>query len=100
MGSCLISADTPVVKTSNSFLADSEYTEPAATSCIRCGRCVRACAMELMPLKIEKAYRDKNINELKRLKTGLCMNCGACTYVCPANRRLAETNQLAKLLIR
>ena len=100
MGSCLLSTDTPVVKTSNSFLADSEYTEPVTTACIRCGRCVRACAMELMPLRLEKAYRDKNKNELKRLKVGLCMNCGACTYVCPANRRLAETNQLAKLLIR
>lgn len=100
MGSCLLSTDTPVVKTSNSFLADSEYTEPVTTACIRCGRCVRACAMELMPLRLEKAYRDKNKNELKRLKVGLCMNCGACTYVCPANRKLAETNQLAKLLIR
>ncbi|WP_044973635.1 electron transport complex subunit RsxC [Ruminococcus sp. HUN007] len=100
MGSCLMTADTPVVKTSNSFIADREYTEPVTTSCIRCGRCVRACSMNLMPLMIEKAFINRNTSELKRLRAGLCMNCGACTYVCPANRRLAETNQLAKELIR
>lgn len=99
MGSCLINAETPVVKTSNSFLADSEYTEPKETACIRCGRCVRACSMNLMPLEIEKAYRKKDSAALSALKLNLCMNCGACTYVCPANRKLAETNQLAKAFL-
>ena len=37
--------------------------------------------------------------DLKQLKVLLCMNCGSCTYVCPANRKPAETNQLAKALI-
>jgi len=99
MGACLVTAETPVVKTSNSFLADSEYTVPVETSCIRCGRCVRACSMNLMPLEIEKAYRKKDAKAIAELKTGLCMNCGACTYVCPANRPLAETNQLAKAFL-
>ena len=99
MGTCLLSTETPVVKTSNSILADADYHEPVMTSCIRCGRCVRGCAMGLMPLELEKAYRKKDINALKALKVNLCMNCGACTYVCPANRRLAETNQLAKALV-
>ncbi|MCQ2464996.1 MAG: electron transport complex subunit RsxC [Oscillospiraceae bacterium] len=99
MGACLINAETPVVKTSNSFLADSDYTEPVTTACIRCGRCVRACSMNLMPLEIEKAYKRKDTAALQSLKLGLCMNCGACTYVCPANRKLAETNQLAKAFL-
>ena len=99
MGACLFSADTPVVKTSNSFIAEKDYREPVQSACIRCGRCVRACSMNLMPLEIEKAFRRKDISALQSLKTGLCMNCGACTYVCPANRKLAETNQLAKALL-
>ncbi len=99
MGACLISAETPVVKTSNSFLADSEYTEPVQSACIRCGRCVRACSMNLMPLEIERAFSRKDSAALAELKVGLCMNCGACTYVCPANHRLAETNQLAKAFL-
>jgi electron transport complex protein RnfC len=27
------------------------------------------------------------------------MNCGCCTYVCPAKRPVAETNQFAKALV-
>ena len=38
-------------------------------------------------------------DELQELKVNLCMNCGSCTFVCPANRKLAETNQLAKTLL-
>lgn len=99
MGACLINTETPVVKTSNSFLALSDYKELKSSSCIRCGRCVRACPMELMPLELEKAYRRRDIEALKKLKLNLCMNCGCCTYVCPANRKLAETNQLAKAIM-
>ena len=39
------------------------------------------------------------IEELKRLKVALCMNCGCCSYACPAHRPLAEINQLAKAMI-
>ena len=99
MGSCLINLDTPVTKTSNSFLAIKDYKEPEKSACIRCGRCIRACPLNLMPTELEKAYIKKNISALESLKVMLCMNCGSCTYVCPANRRLAETNQLAKALI-
>ena len=99
MGACLINPETPVVKTSNSFLADSEYTEPVETDCIRCGRCIRGCSMNLMPVEIEKAFRKKDSAALAALKVNLCMNCGACTYVCPANKKLAEINQLAKAFL-
>lgn len=99
MGTCLMSPDTPITKTSNSVLALSEYTEPVKSACIRCGGCIRACPMQLMPTEIEKAYKRRDIEALQKLKVNLCMNCGSCTYVCPANRRLAETNQLAKALI-
>jgi electron transport complex protein RnfC len=52
-----------------------------------------------VPADIVRAYRIRNIDELKKLNVLLCMNCGSCTFVCPANRKLAETNQLAKALI-
>lgn len=99
MGSCLVTVETPVTKTSNSFLAVSDYKEPVQSSCIRCGRCVRACPLNLMPTEMEKAYQRRDVETLLALKVTLCMNCGSCTYVCPANRRLAETNQLAKSIL-
>lgn len=99
MGMSVPDIDMPVVKTSNALLAINHFDARKASACIRCGRCVRVCPMNLMPAEIDKAYKIKNIEELKALKVMLCMNCGSCTYVCPANRRLAETNQLAKALI-
>ena len=99
MGMSIPDMNMPVVKTSNALLAIKTYDERKTSNCIRCGRCVRVCPMGLMPAEIDKAYKIKNIAELKELKVMLCMICGSCTYVCPANRKLAETNQLAKSLI-
>ena len=99
MGMSVPDMDMPVVKTSNALLAFDHYDERRTSNCIRCGRCVRVCPLGLMPADIDRAYKTRNIEELKQLKVMLCMNCGSCTYVCPANRKLAETNQLAKTLI-
>ena len=99
MGMSVPDIDMPVVKTSNALLAFKTFDERRTSACIRCGRCVRVCPLGLMPAEIDKAYKIRNIDELKALKVTLCMNCGSCTYVCPANRKLAETNQLAKMLI-
>lgn len=99
MGMCLYDTDQSVTKSTNAILAFKEGKLPETTACIRCGRCVKACPLNLMPLMIEKAYNVKDVDELKRLKVMLCMNCGCCSYVCPAHRPLAEINQLAKGLI-
>ena len=99
MGMALDIADRPVIKVNNAILAFKDIPERKTTSCIRCGRCVRACPVKLMPVSLESAYDRGDIYELERLKVRLCINCGCCSYVCPANRRLAEKNQLAKGLL-
>lgn len=99
MGICLYDTDQPILKNNNAILAFKEGKMPETTACIRCGRCVRTCPFNLMPLMIESAYKAKDVEELKRLKVMLCMNCGCCSYACPAHRPLAEINQLAKGLI-
>lgn len=99
MGMCLYTADTPIGKPNNAILALEHYQENPETACIRCGRCMHACPMRLMPTELEKAYRTRDVAALQKLKLSLCMNCGSCTYVCPAGRHLAETNQLAKALL-
>lgn len=99
MGMCIPDISMPVTKTTNALLAFKRYDDRKTSACIRCGRCVNVCPLGLMPAEIDRAYKIKNIDDLKALKVTLCMNCGSCTYVCPANRKLAETNQLAKSLI-
>ena len=108
MGMCLYELDTPVTKTTNAILAFGEKADKkkgiedrcAQTNCIKCGRCISACPLNLMPTELEKAYDRRDKEALMKLKVGLCMNCGSCSYVCPAKRDLAEKNQLAKAFIR
>ncbi|MBQ8918196.1 MAG: 4Fe-4S dicluster domain-containing protein, partial [Oscillospiraceae bacterium] len=68
--------------------------------CIRCGRCTRNCPFHLMPVNIYKAYGEEDVEKLQELKVNLCMECGCCSYVCPAKRHLVTTNKLAKKLLR
>jgi len=99
MGIALDNAERPIIKVNNALLAFRSTAEPVTTSCIRCGRCIRACPVKLMPTSLESAYDREDTAELERLKVMLCINCGCCSYVCPANRHLAEKNQLAKGLL-
>lgn len=98
MGASLYSPDQPVTKQQNGLLALTTVKKAKATACIRCGRCMRACPMNLMPMQLERAYRIEDTAALNRHHVMLCMNCGCCSYVCPAKRPLAESIQLAKQL--
>lgn len=100
MGTCIYDENTPVSKTNNAVLLFADTKPSATTACIRCGRCVNACSMGLMPTELEHAYDAKNAELLEKLNINLCMNCGACTFVCPAKRNISEKNQLAKLFVR
>lgn len=100
MGISFYDAEMPVTKTTNALLLFADTTRLSHTACIRCGRCVRACSMGLMPTELEHAFDARNSNALVELHVDLCMNCGACSYVCPAKRNLSENNQLAKEYIR
>ena len=100
MGMCAFDPDTPLGKTNNAVLLFGGTKPRKTTACIRCGRCVRACAVNLQPTELESAYDARDAAALDRLKVNLCMNCGACSFVCPAKRPLAEKNQLAKDFLR
>ncbi len=101
MGSSVYDPEMPIMKTNNAVLFfEGAVASANPTPCIRCGRCVRACSLNLMPTALEAAYDAKDIEGLKKLKVNLCMNCGACSFVCPAKRNLSEKNQLAKILLR
>lgn len=92
MGKAMFDIDVPVTKTSSSLLCmshdDVAANEP--TACIRCGRCVDACPSRLVP-QIMIQYAERNdIDGFKRVGGMECYECGSCTYVCPAKRRLTQ----------
>lgn len=102
MGVSCQNDQTPIVKSNNAILAFN--AEDAAmkpeTACIRCGRCMRTCPVGLNPAGIDRAYHSENVDALKELKVNLCMECGCCSYVCPAKRHLVVYNQMGKKMIR
>ena len=102
MGTAIYDDTYSVIKNNNAILAFDKKDAPdiQETACIRCGRCVNACPINLMPAAIERAYKLKDVESLKDLKVNLCMECGCCAFVCPAKRNLVQTNKLSKKLLR
>lgn len=106
MGNAIYTTDTPITKTTGSIVAlnvkDSTLDEP--TNCIHCGRCVSACPMSLNPTAFSKALNieilEERIARLEEYHVNLCMECGCCSYVCPANRPLVQNNRLGKAAVR
>ena len=102
MGTTAASLDEPIVKTTGAITIlnrkDSLFSEP--TACIHCGRCIRSCPLDLSPVAYSKALEcesnDEKIAILDKNKIMLCMECGCCSFVCPANRPLVQNNRIAK----
>lgn len=79
------------------LLLDSQHASlPKETPCIRCGRCVAACPMGLMPVRIDAAQRAGLTEEFTALRAQDCIECGSCTFICPAKRYLMQSIRLAK----
>lgn len=102
MGIAVPDLSAPVLKNTNAIIAlnKKDSVTPEPTECIRCGKCVNHCPFNLQPVKIAAAYNSKDGAELKDLKVNLCMECGCCSFVCPARRPLVQTNRLAKGYLR
>lgn len=102
MGLAVPSLDSPVLKNTNAITAMDikEATPPKTTPCIRCGACLNHCPLRLDPREIARAYKLANPEDLQTLQVDLCMECGCCSYICPAHRPLVQTNKLAKAMLR
>lgn len=102
MGLALMDDALPVLKQNNAILAfarqESAVTD--ATPCIRCGRCVEACPMRLVPPSIAAAFSAKEFAGAEKLGVGTCMECGCCSFSCPAHRPIVQTMRLAKDAVR
>ena len=92
MGKALFTVDVPVEKTSSALLCLTK--DPAAqfepTACIRCGRCVEACPEFLVPQKMMEVSQRHDHAAFEAMNGMECCECGSCTYVCPARRRLTQ----------
>lgn len=67
------------------FVNNDNFIE---TTCIRCGKCIEVCPVNLEPVLIKDNIKNKE--KLKKLNTNKCIGCGLCSYICPARIDLRE----------
>ncbi len=99
MGFALGTFDVPVTKGTSGLviLTADDVRRAAETTCVRCGRCVEACPLDLMPTRIALAARHKDWDLAKRHHMLACMECGCCAYVCPAGIPLVQLIRMGKV---
>ncbi len=74
-------------------------TDPAAYSysaCIRCGRCVDACPMFLLPSTLSIYGEANKLGEAVEVNARDCIECGCCTFVCPSKRPIVQWVRMEK----
>ena len=96
----------PITKTTGGLtvLNVRDAKEQESTACIHCGRCVETCPMGLNPTAYAKAMNIENTDDrmarFEEYSINLCMECGACSFVCPARRPLVQNIRLGKSALR
>ena len=101
MGVSLNTDTLPVVKACNCLLV-TEKTEKIQKQlpCIRCGRCVETCPVQLLPQQLYWYASSHNTDRLIEHSLFDCIECGCCAYVCPSNIPLVQYYRHAKATIR
>ena len=96
------SLDTPIAKgvTGIIVLTEEEVKPVKVSPCIKCGKCVEACPVHLLPLTISAYSLQDKYDEAEEYNALACIECGSCSYVCPAKRPLTESIAHAKREIK
>ena len=92
MGFAMFDTDIPTTKTTGALLCltEDEVSLYEPGPCINCGRCVEACPEFLVPSRLCD-YAEHQQSDLFEKWNGLeCIECGSCSFVCPAKRHLTQ----------
>lgn len=101
MGVAQATDGASVIKGTNCLLClKHEKISVNDPTCIRCGRCVSACPMRLLPNYMALACKGGDLKRMKKLQVMSCIECGCCTYVCPAKIPLTDLFKGGKKTIK
>ena len=81
MGFVLPDTEVPVLKSTNGIIA-IEPDPKQEVACIKCGRCVDVCPMELKPLYFQKFANEGKWQEMLDYSVRDCIECRCCEYIC------------------
>lgn len=98
MGRVIVDVDTPIIKGCSGItvLSGAEATRGEEGACIKCAKCVAACPMALEPYLLAKLARLKKWDLAEEHNNVDCIECGCCSYTCPANLPLLDYIRLGK----
>ena len=101
MGVSLPNDELFVLKQNNAILAlsEKEARHNAPSACIRCGKCLDACPMRLQPLELSNAAERGDTDALTFYNVMNCMECGCCSFICPAKRHLVQNIRSGKAML-
>ena len=102
MGAAQYDLSVTTIKACNAItiLGHSNNFYVEDSRCLRCGKCIDACPMKLMPVLMYKSLFTGDAEEMKAQNIMDCIECGCCAYTCPASVPLVLGFRSAKQLIR
>ena len=102
MGAAQYDLAVPVIKGSNAItiLGEKNRYSVENSACIRCGKCIDACPMQLMPVLMYKALQSGDVEVMQSVNMMDCIECGCCAYTCPASVPLVLAFRAGKQRMR
>lgn len=99
MGFAQEDLDFPIMKSSNGIIAiENDHTE--TLECIKCGRCVDVCPMQLSPMKLGKCADTEDWEQMKALHVMDCMECRSCEAICSSKIPLLSKIKAGKAAVK
>ncbi|MDX9726806.1 MAG: electron transport complex subunit RsxC [Bacteroidales bacterium] len=98
MGKAISNIDVPVVKGMSGIIVIplEESMREGTKPCIRCSKCVSACPLGLEPYLLMTLSEKSLFERAEKERITDCMECGSCSYTCPASRPLLDYIRLGK----
>jgi electron transport complex protein RnfC len=101
MGFAFADLSTPVTKGASgvTVLTNKDVKKADETACVRCGRCVDVCPLDLVPSKLAVGSRNSNLDVVQKYNIMACLECGCCSYTCPASLPIVQLVRMGKAMV-